>query len=369
MQLKATIFLAFLGIGLIPSLSAEKKSQDTITFGQSLTLDGALGIYGRIIQNAIHTRMQRINDAGGIDGKKLKLVSMNDSGDPKKTLDNIEKMRADGIDMFIGNMGTRSILKILPLIESQEIALFFPWSGYEKFRDPKLTHIINGPGLLQTQLDGIGEYIKQNLKIKKIAIFHADDDFSTDGARDLTKMLVDHGITPVATASYNRFTLDIKTPAEKLLDADPKIVICISTSMPAAKLINYFYSNGDYGTTFFGIDSTNFVGDIVKERGAEFYYSSAVPDPTTSAMPIAKQYLDDIKKYYPDEIPNTLSFMYYVCCAILLDAINQIDGPITKTSIINAIEHMQHHNVDGFSVTFDAKNRHALGEKISIIKG
>lgn len=343
--------------------------ENYITLGQSACLEGALGLYGNIIQKAILARMNHANSLGGINGKKLKLISLNDSGDPRKTEDNINLLRKDGIDMFIGNMGTRNILKLLPLVETKKIALFFPWSGDEQLRNPKLTHIINGPGLLKPQLTAIVDYIEKNIKLHKIAIFNADDDFSTEAASDLTNILANYHLKPTAIASYNRFTLDIATPATAILATDPKIVICLATSMPTVKLINKFFTKGHYGTTFFGIDSTLFVGDLCKDRGADFYYSSAVPDPQTSDIPLAKQYLSDLKKYFPQEIPNVLSFSYYLSAAITIAAIQSINGPITKEKIIKAIETMQQHSIEGFAITFDASNRHAFGQDISIIKG
>ncbi|MFH1831698.1 MAG: ABC transporter substrate-binding protein [bacterium] len=385
MKIKKIIFVFFISIcvfiGLVSDglgdqvvidkkrVNQEPASNNSIVFGQSASLDGAFGLYGNIIQKAIQARMNHVNDSGGVHGKMLKLVSVNDAGDPRKTEENVERLLKDGIDMFIGNMGTRSVLKLLPLIKTEKIALFFPWSGDQQFRDPKLTHIINGPGLLKPQLTAIVDYIEKNIKLKKIAIFHADDDFSTDASNELTKELVAHDIKPVAIASYNRFTLDIAGAVKRLIESDPKIVICLSTSMPVVKLINNFFTQGHYGVTFFGIDSTLFVGDIVQARGADFYYSSAVPDPKTSQMLLAKQYLEDMKKYFPEEIPNILAFSYYVSTAIIIDAIKNISGTITKEKIIKAIENMKQHMIDGFMVNFDETNRHAFGREISIIKG
>lgn len=346
-----------------------QPTTNAIVFGQSACLEGPLGLYGKIIQRSILARINRINEQGGIKGRQLKLVSLNDNSDPRITQKNTESLMRDGIDMFIGNTGTRSVLKLLPLIREGKIALFFPWSGDAQLHDAKLTHIINGAGLLHPQLTTLVAYIQKNIKIKKIAIFHADDDFSTDASHDLISILNEHNIQPTAVAAYNRFTLDIATPAATLLASDPKIVICLATSMPTVKLINNFFIKGNYGTTFFGIDSTLFVSEIVQARGAEFYYSSAVPNPTTSQIALAQDYRNDLKKYFPYETPNVLGFSYYISTSIVIDAIKNISGKPTKEKILTAIENMKQHSIDGFDVTFDPTNRHAFGQEISIIKG
>lgn len=271
--------------------------------------------------------------------------------------------------MFIGNMGTRSILKNLPKIKNQEIAMFFPWSGDKRLRNPQLTHIINGPGLLRPQVEEIVDYIIENIKHRKISIFHADDAFSTTAADHLRQKLQTEHIIPRSIVSYNRYTLDIMRHADTLIDTDPKIVICVSTSMPTVRLINRFFERGHYTTLFFGVDSTLFVGKILKAKGAQFYYAAAVPNPEKDTSLIAQEYRKNLKKFFKHETPNILSFTYYICAKIIVEALRKAGGIITKEQIIQTIEAMKNYNLAGFMVNFNPENRHAFGSNISIIKG
>ena len=365
-------FLLVIGLNAQNNISKNNQIKDLkeeIIFGQSAILSGPLELYGSIIKNAINTCFQRINDEGGINNKKLRLVSLDDQGDPLKAEKNIDNLKNKGITMFLGSMGTRSILKALPRIKSQEIAMFFPWAGDEQFRSAQVSNLINGPGFLYPQVKSIADHIINNVKHKKIAIFHADDDFSTQAASDFTKILQESAIQPIITASYNRFTLDIFKQADKILDTDPKIVVCISATMPAVRLINRFFKKGHYATLFFGIDSTLFVSSILKNKGVNFSYTSPVPDPVINDMPIAKQYIHDFKKYTPKEIPNILSFTYYISAMIIVEAIKKIDGEVSQKKIIENIEKMNGYDIGGFVVDFDLKTRHAFGNYISLIKG
>jgi ABC-type branched-subunit amino acid transport system substrate-binding protein len=340
-----------------------------IVFGQSAFLgDGALQLYGELIRNAIHARFNRINKLGGINGQKLELVSMDDRGEPEITQKNISIMRKRGIDMFLGNMGTRSVFKVLPLIEKKEIAILFPWGGDKRLRKPHLTNLVNGLGLMAPQLDKIIEYIFEDLRLKKIAIFYDDSAFGKTNKNEIITQLKSKGVTPVATASYNRFTMDIETPAKKLIKTDPKVVICLATSMPTVKLINSFLERGHYGTKFIGIDSTMFVGDILKRKGIDFAYSSPMPHPKKSNLPIVKQFREDLSKYFPADTPNVLSLSYYIHAAIICEALKKIQGPITKEKLLVNVENMKNYNLGGFIVSMDPNTRHAYPHKISILR-
>lgn len=343
------------------SFAGEKRE---IVFGQTGSFCASLGLYGNLIKNSINACFNHVNDAGGINGLTLRLESFEDYGDPVLARKNIKKMMQDQkIDMFLGCMGTRSILTVLPLIKNKQIAMFFPWGGHDSLRQSNLTNIINGLGYLQPQLNAIVKDIVEKRRIKNIAVFYADDEFSADAANYLESVLQTHGVKPAAVASYNRMTVDIVACTEKLLAVDPKVVICISTSMPAAKLINLFFRHGHYATEFVGIDSTMFVNELLKDTGAHFQFWSGVQDPN-SELQVAAEYRHDIDRYFPNDPYNALSFAYYISASIIVEALKSVSGQITMEKLIAQIERMKNFDLGGFSVNFDENTRHAFGSKI-----
>lgn len=345
------------------------RKHNEFVFGQSGTFSGSLGLYGNIIRTGINLYFKRINAEGGIRKKRLRLVSLHDGGNPKKAEENIQSLRKQGVSMFIGNMGTRSTLKLLPLIKKGSISMLFPWSGSKALRKPSLSNIINGPGLLKPQIKKLVDYVTDNVRETKVGIFHADGNFSTDATKMLLNYLKTKSINPIIITSYNRHTLKVTEAADKIIEADPKIVFCVGTSMPIVRLINRFFEKGHYETKFLGIDSTLFVPSIIGNKGVRFNYSAAVPSPHTKGLAIGKQYIEDMKRYYPDEVPNVLSFSYYISAAIVVEAIKNVKGKVTQEAIIKEIESMQNYDLAGLPVTFNPENRHAFGDKVSLIKG
>jgi ABC-type branched-subunit amino acid transport system substrate-binding protein len=346
-------------------------SKQEIILGQSANFSGPLKIYSEHIKTGIELYCSYINAHGGINGKQLQLMTLNDQGNPALAKKNLARLKKCGASVFLGNTGTRSILKSLPQIESGEITMLFPWSGSPTLRNTKLKYIINGSGLLDAQINQLIHVIETNMLHKKIAIFHADDEFSTEAALYAQRLIKDQlKSNTISTESYNRFTFDINKCADKIIEKDPKIVLCISTSMPAVKLINRFFEKGHYGTIFFGIDSTYMVPHILAQKGINFTYSSVIENPKTSNLPLAQAYRDALKLYGPKNLLNVLSFEYYLYTAIIVKAMKQInyDKNQNNTHLINAIEAMKNTNVEGFLITFDSANRHASGSSISIIK-
>lgn len=343
------------------------KTNDIIV-GQTAALSGNLGLYGKTIKNGINAYFEYINNSGGINGKKIYLESLDDKGEPEQALNNIKTLQNKGINIFIGCTGVRSIERMLPLIQEKKIAMLFPWAGDEKFRNPQLTNMINGLGYLKPQLQAIVTELIQKRKIGRIAIFHADDDFSTQAADELTVLLKKENITPLITTSYNRLTVDITQVAQKIIESNPKIVISLGTSMPTVDLINYLWAHGYYGINFIGIDSTLFVNNILKSRNIPFTFTSAVPDPTSSQIPLAQEYRKQLDLFAPEESYNILSFSYFLSAAIIVKAIKECNNQISKENIITAIEQFKNTSCDGISLSFDSATRHIFGTEILIIK-
>jgi len=350
---------------LRPAIPIDKSSE--IVFGMSGSLTGHFGFYGISIVHAIQACFNKVNDTGGIGGKKLRLLCMDDQGRAEQTSANIQEMREQNIDMFLGVMGTRGILSTLPMVKAKQIALLFPWGGDNALHDATLTNLVNGPGYLQPQLELLVDHIVNKIHLKNISIIHADDDFSTNAGRYLVSLLKKHQLNPLNVQYYNRFTMDIQTPAHRLIQQDPRVVICISTSIPTLKLINYFFRSGHFGTQFFGIDSTFLVQKIAKKsRGINFQYASPVPNPSTSTIPLAQHYRNDLKKYFPDDPVSILSFTYYTAASIIVQALSSLPS-ITANALVEQIGTMTKTDLQGFAVTFDPSNRQAFGQKTWLI--
>ena len=344
----------------------------TYTFAMVGSFSGHFRLYGAAIKNGMLAHFNKLNKVqNGIHNKWLRLLCVEDNGDPNQAHKIITYLRKKhGVATFVGNMGTRNISHVTPLIERSRIAMLFPWGGKEALRSSHLTNLVNGLGHIKPQLTDIIQYCINGLLLKKIAIFHSDGTFYSSAKDSTIRLLQEEGLRPVAQASYNRFTMDINTPAKRIIDADPKVVICLGSSYPIAKLISRFFQLGHYGTTFIGIDSTMFVPDILRAKGASYSYSSTVPNPVTDVSSIAQRYREDMESMFPHEIQNILSYSYYIHANLITKALSDLtEYAELHTELIPVIEKMKNVDLGGFIATFDPETRHAYSNTVTIIKG
>ncbi|MFA6263847.1 MAG: ABC transporter substrate-binding protein [Candidatus Babeliales bacterium] len=359
------ISLLITGLAAPQSPETPAVSDKEIVFGQSMAFTGKFKMYAHAIQRGIEAGFKQVNQAGGVNGKTLRLVSLDDAGNSVRFAKNIQQLQTKfKISMFLGLMDTSSVLSLLPLMKEGKVAVFFPWAQHKDLQDPQLTTIVNGPGLLEPQLEALAQ--SEAIKTKKVAIFHTDDNFSTRWANFLAERLKANGQAPLAIESFNFFTMDVAAPATELIKKAPKIIICVCTATPVVELIKYFFEHGSFGTQFFGIDSTFPVKDILSYTGAAFYYASSVPDPATSDIPLAVEYRQAMSSFFPDEPLSILSFTYYLCARIIIDALQKASDS-SKEAIIQNIVAMKKTELGGYPLDFDPNTRFLFGKKTWII--
>ena len=216
--------------------SSMHSAEPEIVLGQIVNQSGEFKKYARSITVGIQACLAHANQqGGGINGKKLRLDVRNDGDNPLEARRLAADMQALGTNIFIGCMGRRSITSLLPEIKHGDISMLFPWSGEVTKGQDKIPHLINGPGFLEPQLNTLASYACDAMKMKKIAILHADDTFSTHNATALKSAFIKDGATSVAMESYNRKTLQFNKPCQALAATEPKVVACVGTSMAMVK--------------------------------------------------------------------------------------------------------------------------------------
>ena len=229
----------------------------TITLGQSAALAGNLEKYQQEINNGIAACIKKINREGGIRGHKLELKVLNNNNNPVQAAADIEQLRKEGVEIFIGNAGNRNIKSALPLVKNKEISLFFPWGCSLDTDKQSLPYLVHGQTHLRQHIRKLVSYLASELHHTKVGIVFADSTFGTLNAKyaeQLFKTYTDEPIH-VTMCSYNSHTADTKEVLETLNKAKPHAILFLSTSRPTATIIKGIGEAGNYASDFVGTES------------------------------------------------------------------------------------------------------------------
>jgi branched-chain amino acid transport system substrate-binding protein len=161
--------------------SGQTGAKDEIRIGQTLPYSGPVSGFAAIgrVQEALFSK---INAEGGINGRKIKLISRDDAYSPPKTVEQTrELVEQDEVLLMFNSLGTASNGAVHRYLNDKKVPQLFVVSGAAKFADPK-NFPWTMPGIVAYETEG-SAYAKQILQTKpdgKIAILSQNDDFGRD---------------------------------------------------------------------------------------------------------------------------------------------------------------------------------------------
>lgn len=347
--LTAIILLAVFSCGGSNNFNEERNlvkgiTEKEIVIGSSLALGGHANYLGTQIKNGALSYINRVNTAGGIFGRKIRLITLDDKYDPPlclvNTQDLIIKEKVFSLFCYVGTPTTE---KILPMIEEARIPLVGIFTGAHILRDPKYKNIINVRASYYQETAAAVKYFIGTRKKDKFAVFYQYDAYGFDGLRGTETALREYNKVPVATGKYIRGTLNIEKGLRKILKSKAEVVFLIGTYGPCAKFIIESKKRG-YKGLFYNL---SFVGakallEKTGKYGEGVVVSQVVPPPDFSVDTLAlwgiKEYKKDLKNSFPNESPNYVSLEGYINARVLVEGLTRAGKDLTRQKFIQAIE-------------------------------
>lgn len=201
-------------------------TKDQIVIGSIQDLSGPVVALGKPIHNGLILRTEQINAAGGVNGRKLKLVIEDSAYDPKKAVLATQKLlNQDKIFAMIGTLGSPVSLATLPMVIEKGVAHLFPITAHTGNFEPlhKLKFSLSNPYPNTTRI-GIQEMLKMK-PYKRVAILYQDDEYGMDVLRGTEATLKAAGLSLVEKTSYKRGATEFSSQMQKLKAANPDLVI------------------------------------------------------------------------------------------------------------------------------------------------
>ncbi len=324
---------------------------DEILIGSSLALGGHAGYLGTQTLQGAMSYIRHINETGGIHGRKINLITMDDGYDPAQCLYHTQKLILEKkVFALFCYVGTPTAVKIIPLVNEAKIPLVGMFTGANRLRQPVNRYLINIRASYYQETEAAVDLIVKTKKLDKVAVFYQYDEYGFDGLRGTEIALKKYGLIPVAKGSYVRGTLDVETGLDKIIESGAEAVIMIGTYDSCAKFINLARER-QYSPLFHNV---SFVGseELARRLGANgegVIVTQVVPPPKVddggTALPGVEEYIRLLKIYYPDSKPSFVGLEGYLNARILTEALERSGRDITRERFIRAIESISNYDL------------------------
>ena len=194
---RIAIALAAVGLAFAGSVAAQKKydtgaSDTEIVIGQTMPYSGPASAYGSLGRTMVGY-FNKVNDQGGVNGRKIKIISLDDGYVPAKTLENTRRLvEQDEVLVVTGSVGTPTNSAVHAYLNQKKVPQLFVNTGAGKWNDPKNFPWTTGWSPTYP-LEGrvFAEHILRTNPNAKIAILYQNDDFGKDYLRGVRERLGD----------------------------------------------------------------------------------------------------------------------------------------------------------------------------------
>ena len=346
-----TLSLAIAGLAALTigsSALAQKKydigaTDKEIKIGGISPYSGPASAYGAI-GKAISAYFAKINDEGGINGRKVNFISLDDGYNPAKTVEQARKLVEEDEVLFVFNtLGTPPNSAIHKYMNTKKVPQLFVATGATKWGDPK-----NFPWTMGWQPNYQSEskiYVAHILEHKpnaKIAILYQNDDYGKDYLKGFEDGLGDKAKTMIVSKiSYEVTDPTIDSQMVSLKGTGADTFFNISTPKFAAQAIKKAAELGWKPTHYLNSVSAS-VGAVMTpaglENGVGIYTASYLKDPTDPQFQKGKEWDDWLawmKKYQPNgDIKDVNNVYGYTVAQGLVQVLKQAGDNLTRENIM-----------------------------------
>lgn len=314
-----------------------------ILIGQTNPYSGPLSSYGT--QGRAQTAYYAmINEQGGVNGRKIKLISLDDGYSPPKTVEHHRRLvESDEVLGVVGTMGTPTNSAIVKYMNMKSVPHIFLASGASKWGDFKSSPWTMG-WYPTYRSEGIiyGTYIRETMKDAKIAILSQNDDYGKDfvaGFKAGLGAAADKLIVKELTYEVSEPTIDSQIVTLKASGAN--VLFSASTAKAAAQTIKKT-AELDWRPTHFLVQNANSISTVLAPAGltnavgliSTAYIKDPV-DPQFANDDGMKWYLAFMKKYYPDgDVKDPQNQIGVSIAATFVQVLKQCGNDLTRENVM-----------------------------------
>lgn len=363
MSIKFALVLSMLIValgGAISPLHAQKRydpgATDTeIKVGNIMPYSGPASAYSAI-GKAEAAYFQKINDEGGINGRKIKFLSVDDGYSPPKTVEMARKLVEQDEVLFIFQvLGTPPSSAIQKYMNTRKVPELFVASGASKWDDPQ-----NFPWTMgwapNNKVEGTiyGRHIVQTKPDAKIGVLFQNDDYGKDYLQGFKDGLGDKAAKMIVSeVSYEPSDPTVDSQIITLKASGADVFFNVTMTKAAAQAIRKAYDIGWKPLQYLNSISQS-VGTVLTPAGLDksvgIISAAYLKDPTDKQWendPAIKEWTAWMKKYYPDgNLSDFMNVYGYAAAQTLVQVIKQCGDNLTRENVMRQAANLKDFPID-----------------------
>ena len=331
------------GALLAAGLATAATAADEITIGQTMPYSGPASAYGTIGKvEAAYFAM--INDQGGINGRKINLISLDDGYSPPKTVEQTRRLvEQDNVLLLFQTLGTPPNSAIHKYMNAKKVPQLFVATGATKWGDPEhFPWTMGWQPSYQTESHIYAKYLLQNKPDAKIAVLYQNDDYGKDYLKGLKDGLGDKASKMIiAEASYEVTDPTVDSQVVTLKGSGADVFFNVTTPKFAAQAVRKAYDIDWHPLHILNNVSIS-IGAVLEPAGLDkskgllsaAYYKDPA-DPKYAQEPAMQEWSAFMKKYYPDgSTADSFNIYGYLTAQTMAQVLKQCGNDLSRENVM-----------------------------------
>lgn len=345
---RAALVWAFGACGAV-AFAQDGVSADTLLLGMANAHSGPASGLGIALRTGSQAYLDRVNAAGGVEGRKLKLIVRDDGYEPSQSVAVTQRLlEQDKVFTLFGYVGTPTSVAVVPLASNAKVPYLFPFTGAEFLRNPVNKYVFNVRASYFDETETMVKHLTTDVQAQKIAMLIQDDPFGAAVKSGVERALLKRNMKLHAESRIKRNSLEVDAAVASLAQVQPDAIVFAGTYKQLAAAVKKARELGvksRFLTVSF-IGTENFIADA-GAVGDGVYITQVMPSPSDSTVPVVKSYLADMK----GQPAGYTSLEGYVNAMVLVEALKKAGAQPTRESLVTALETLKL-DLGGFSVDF-----------------
>ena len=322
--------------------------------GQSAPLTGDNAAFGTDIRDGAAAFFKSVNDAGGIGGKRIELITLDDGNDRKRATENAGKLlTTHNASVLFGFASATLSLDALPLAEKVKVPVFGVFTGAPIVFTSPVSFTIRPT--YEQEMDKLLAFWQSN-GIQRVTVLHYDDEVGLQNLKSVKDRLATYTKQPITSMSIKRNAPLSTDVLEAIIKSDPELLMSTVASAHAAKVVLDLRKAGK----FYYVSSTSFVGasqfaKLVGTQGVGVSVTQVVPSPTSLTIPVVVE-CRRVMSAVQVQI-NYTNLESCIGAKILVEALRRTGRDTTRSALLNTIQTLGTYDAGGFNVTFSRSSR------------
>lgn len=330
-------------------LLASGITDTEIVLGMVAPLTGANREVGQGMRAGLEAAFGAVNDEGGVHGRRLRLVAIDDGYDPSRTLPAMRQLvEEQGVFAIVGNVGTPTAAVALPYSAARKVLFFGALTGGDLLRaTPPERYVFNFRPSYAEETAAAARFLVRVRRVdpRRIAVFAQDDELGASGLRGVAEALAEVGVSAdeIPRFGYRRNTNEVADAVAALRERarDVDAVVMVATYRPAAAFIRRALEAGlsPIFTSVSAVDASSLAEDLASAGlppGAEVIVTQVVPLASSRSAGAAR-YREALERHAPGVRPGSVTFEGWIVGNLLVEGLRRAGRELDSEKLVAAL--------------------------------